>query len=735
MIIKKILVKLSLSVATIMIVLQANATNSTDLVLSGNATSDCIVKNEVTFTITVTNNGNSDADSFTVKAPLPAGYTYLSSSSAVGTYSSSSDRWDLTNLAAGTATTLSVTAKGNLSNAALTANLINTTTPDTNSKNNKITIIGNLDSDNDGVFDTCDKDDDNDGITDCQENGLNDSLTGLFVTSGDAKINTMASTQEVILVPDELWKQGQVWATRKIDFTKDFTIAMQAYVGKKDINGADGLAVVLHNDPDTTSTQGTKGLGIGYSGIKNGLALELDTWYNKTTNDIAEDHGTIKQTNDGTVLSNPIALPNLENGKWHDVIVTWDVSAARLHYTVNGLTAGTYINKNIIDDVFGGSSTVYFGYTAATGSRANEHKVRFPNTCETLINFFANDTDGDGLPNHLDLDSDNDGCADALEGSGKFTVKSLSTASTLLANGVGSSAKSRQNLGTIVTTSGANIGIPIDAKSGQAIGNSQKAGQTAITKKPEDKSVNIGNSATFNVEDIAYQTTTYDKVTKKPDYSTKTAATGVAYQWYKSTDNGSTWIAVTSGTTKNLSFNKVAYADVGLYKRTMSCEQNSCKLDTNVVKLSINRPPNANNDTAFVVSGTPVSVPLNGQDVDGYIKNYSITKIPPSNQGTVTYTDANSLQEIVTVATQLTATEAMTVKFTLKSSFKGEIAPITFTVTDNKGATSQPAAVSLRVNVEPQPVPALSLWGSLLMALLMAAQGLRRRGFTMCGFL
>jgi hypothetical protein len=37
------------------------------------------------------------------------------------------------------------------------------------------------------------------------------------------------------------------------------------------------------------------------------------------------------------------------------------------------------------------------------------------------------DTDGDGIPDRLDLDSDGDGCADAIEGGAAFTPANLVT--------------------------------------------------------------------------------------------------------------------------------------------------------------------------------------------------------------------------------------------------------------------------------------------------------------------
>ena len=67
------------------------------------------------------------------------------------------------------------------------------------------------------------------------------------------------------------------------------------------------------------------------------------------------------------------------------------------------------------------------------------------------------DTDGDGIPNHLDLDSDNDGCTDAEEGSGSFTYSNGDIQNDTLTGGVEPN------------------GIPTTAGAGQGIGDAQDA--------------------------------------------------------------------------------------------------------------------------------------------------------------------------------------------------------------------------------------------------------------------
>ncbi len=86
------------------------------------------------------------------------------------------------------------------------------------------------------------------------------------------------------------------------------------------------------------------------------------------------------------------------------------------------------------------------------------------------------DMDGDGILNRFDLDSDGDGCPDALEGARPFTVDDLVLSSLPGGNtGAGytgtSTAEIQHNFGNDVSTSGGNIGIPI-ATGSQGLGNS-----------------------------------------------------------------------------------------------------------------------------------------------------------------------------------------------------------------------------------------------------------------------
>jgi len=92
-----------------------------------------------------------------------------------------------------------------------------------------------------------------------------------------------------------------------------------------------------------------------------------------------------------------------------------------------------------------------------------------------LLSITSTDTDSDGIPNYLDLDSDGDGCTDAIEGGASFTSTALYD-SALPGGNNGSTYKGStsievtQNLGNDVDA----YGIPMNATStGQSIGTSE----------------------------------------------------------------------------------------------------------------------------------------------------------------------------------------------------------------------------------------------------------------------
>lgn len=321
--------------------------------------------------------------------------------------------------------------------------------------NGLVMITAYMDYDGDGVSNNLDLDSDNDGIPDCVEKGLSGEIDDFFNLRNNA---TKMSPTEVRLTQAVNDQRGQMWSYGTVDFSENFTISFEARLssGSND-GGADGIATVFHNDPAGINAQSASGEGssIGALGIQNGIVLEIDTFQNggAPMNDPAADHIHIwRSSNQQSLTSIASFNENIENGNWYPVTITWNATLGALTFSVTGSGNPilTYTNLNIINDIFGGTSQVRFGYTSSTGGANNDQRVRFGNDFCGLP--FSRDTDGDGIPDYLDLDSDGDGCPDAIEGSGNISHSMLnpngSIAGPVDANGIPTAANGGQGAGS-----------------------------------------------------------------------------------------------------------------------------------------------------------------------------------------------------------------------------------------------------------------------------------------------
>lgn len=425
----------------------------------------------VNFVVTATNNGASNNSNINITDILPSGYTLATPAPVAtsGTYNSGTGIWNIPTLNDGASATLTINATVNTTgNFTNTATVTSANLSDPNVTNNTASVSRAVDTDGDGIVDNLDLDDDNDGIPDCDENLFTSSVSNYFQINGNA---SMLSSNEIRLTPAVNSQAGQAWGRGKVDFTKNFTLQFQAYLGTNS-GGADGIAIVFHNSPAGLTATGVNGDGLGARGIANGIVLELDSYSN--TGALASDpagsngHGRIWRSSNQANLTNNIELGNLKDGVWRDVVVTWNVATQTISYTVGGVLAGSYTSPNISTDIFNGATKVFFGYTASTGGLNNDQRVRFLNPCSDLP--LELDTDNDGTPDYLDLDSDNDGCFDAIEGDENVTLSQINANGSIniVANG-GVNANGVPNL---VNTSGAaDIGGDI----GQGIGTAQNS--------------------------------------------------------------------------------------------------------------------------------------------------------------------------------------------------------------------------------------------------------------------
>lgn len=233
------------------------------------------------------------------------------------------------------------------------------------------------DTDGDGIKDYLDLDDDNDGITDTLEQncGISASTTktGITVSKPSTISYTLSGTQTLANLVD----------------------------------GTDSNTLVIYNPTGTLSNS-------------EWLRIELPTAKVFTSWEIGQYSG---QTLFSTTSTYKIQASN--NG------TSWTDLTGTLTYRNNQTGQSTQAYSNIAD--FSTNTTPYkyyryFGISGAVGTGwATEFYFK---ECAYL------DTDSDGIPNHLDLDSDGDGCPDVKE-AGVSPLTDLFTPST--ANNTGGS--------------------------------------------------------------------------------------------------------------------------------------------------------------------------------------------------------------------------------------------------------------------------------------------------------
>jgi hypothetical protein len=177
---------------------------------------------------------------------------------------------------------------------------------------------------------------------------------------------------EYRLTPDVARRTGLIASENLLDFREAVSFDFEINLGARDAGG-DGLAFVLHADPGGVGAIGSGGAGLGALGIRNGLAIEFDTFANgPASGDVAADHLSVFTT-DGLWRSAPIALPNLEDGAWRRVAVRWEPLDGTLSVSLDGVEIA-----EIAVDLFAalGGVAGRFGFAASTGAASNEQRVR-----------------------------------------------------------------------------------------------------------------------------------------------------------------------------------------------------------------------------------------------------------------------------------------------------------------------------------------------------------------------
>jgi hypothetical protein len=183
------------------------------------------------------------------------------------------------------------------------------------------------------------------------------------------------------------WHRTQMPVIAGFDTTFTFRITPPA-VGTK----AEGMALVIHDDPNGLATQGGTVWGMGYGngangavGIRNSIAIELDTFLDGFLSDTSANELTIhtrgaigNHEHEQYSIGRNTPAQNLSNAQVHSLRVRYVPGTIELF--VNGaalpslsrpysfVTGGTYVGGGAVGGANLANGTAWLGFCATTGA-------------------------------------------------------------------------------------------------------------------------------------------------------------------------------------------------------------------------------------------------------------------------------------------------------------------------------------------------------------------------------
>jgi hypothetical protein len=187
----------------------------------------------------------------------------------------------------------------------------------------------------------------------------------------------------IILTPDMPYREGIAYSTTTLDLDRDFQIEFDIFLGEKDVDGADGITFVIHNDARGFDAFGTFGECMGYGRwvaevpygtfIAPSIAIEFDTYYNPNQNDPTCDHVAYLENGSSahtTYYNAGNTAYNLEDGYLHSFIFIWNATTKEIKVKLDSETVFEG-KRDLKKDIFNGTSNVIWGFTASTGRAHN----------------------------------------------------------------------------------------------------------------------------------------------------------------------------------------------------------------------------------------------------------------------------------------------------------------------------------------------------------------------------
>ena len=380
------------------------------------------------------------------------------------------------------------------------------------------------DTDGDGINDICDEDDDNDGILDIEEDEAN--------TNGWIKWSHNNASDLIIDPHLEI----QDWVLENS--------STETYHGQLNVNIISKSLQITNMLSNTFNEAYINNDYIEYSFTTTNAIYDsritdiLSNLYGSSSSDDMGDSykATVLYSTDGFVSYNTIATD----------FVHKEQNTAATDYFIYKNTGWLELEK-ATSYTFRIYFYDYIDDTPRNYAAFDDFAIRVDAKKEL-------DTDDDSIPNHLDPDSDNDGCNDTIE------AGHLDTNADGEVDGTGYNATGRVT-GFATAYTGTNLNVV-------------QATEVSIDVDPIDITASEGDNVSFSITTTALNASSY--LAGVPNYSINAEA-GLRYQWQVSTDNGTSFSDIAGATNASLPLTGiVASMDANIYKVLVSHIDNNC---------------------------------------------------------------------------------------------------------------------------------------------------------------
>ncbi|WP_407281961.1 gliding motility-associated C-terminal domain-containing protein [Tenacibaculum maritimum] len=421
---------------------------------------------------------------------------------------------------------------------------------------------GNLDSDNDGVSDVCDLDDDNDGILDVNERPcavLSEDFGSGVGSPENSHPNVPAGNVGNVRVGANADFNGQSWfqPNSGADATGN---SVGKYLALDNPNGTSPVLMYQENIAVQINQQYSYSLFAAAAKEASGQPTSV---FPDVRMQIKDGTGTVLQTiNTGALSLN-----------WQRFEFLFVSTTPTVTVEIYNNNVGAQYNTLLIDEVF--------------------------------VSLISCDTDGDGIPNYLDLDSDNDGCNDAIESGGA----DANDDGLVDGDGVNSSGQ--------VTTGGVILGTSYNGTTGREdVATRVIVDATSLV----NQAVLNGNPVTFGITSaIATSTTVFTGTAPSttPNYADASAmdvSGAIVYQWQEDGVDLSNTGVYSGVNTTILTISNVTGLDGKVYKLVVTHPDNPCTRIVNEATLKVIPIIDAVDDN---FTGSPVTAGDNTASVVG----------------------------------------------------------------------------------------------------------------------